>query len=339
MTTPSRCLIVGEVAQSHDGSLGQAHAFIDSAARAGADAIKFQTHIAAAESTPAEPWRVKFSQQDATRYEYWKRMEFTEEQWHGLRLHADDAGILFLSSAFSLEAVALLQRVGVHAWKVASGEVGNAPLLDAMLRTGLPMWLSSGMSGLDELDRAVEQVKRAGIPLTVMQCTSSYPSPPERIGLNMIPFFAQRYGVPVGLSDHSGTIYAGLAAATLGISVLEVHYAISREMFGPDVKVSVTPEEMRQLVQGVRFIETAVAHPVDKDAVAREMAPLRAMFTKSIVARQALPAGTLLREDMLALKKPGTGLPAAALTAVIGRRLRNALAADAQLRKEDLEES
>src|SRR6059058_4469528 len=113
----ARCLIVGEVAQAHDGSLGTAHAFIDACARAGADAIKFQTHIATAESTPGEPWRVKFSRQDASRYDYWKRMEFTEEQWHGLKHHADERGLLFLSSPFSMEAVELLERVGVAAWK------------------------------------------------------------------------------------------------------------------------------------------------------------------------------------------------------------------------------
>src|ERR1043166_5870698 len=105
------CLVIAEVAQAHDGSLGTAHAYIDAAARAGAGAIKFQTHIAAAESTPGEPWRVKFSRQDASRYDYWKRMEFTEEQWHGLKQHADECGIQFLSSPFSIEAVDLLTRV------------------------------------------------------------------------------------------------------------------------------------------------------------------------------------------------------------------------------------
>src|SRR5215813_11074319 len=150
-----RCLIVGEVAQAHDGSLGLAHAFIDAIAAAGADAVKFQTHIAAAESTPDEPWRVKFSPQDASRYEYWKRMEFTEEQWCGLKRHADEKGLLFLSSPFSLEAVDLLERVGVAAWKIASGEVGNAPMMDRIVGTKWPVLLSSGMSPLNELDDAV----------------------------------------------------------------------------------------------------------------------------------------------------------------------------------------
>ena len=130
--------IIAEVAQAHDGSLGMAHAYIDAIANAGADAVKFQTHIASAESTPGEPWRVKFSQQDATRYDYWKRMEFTEEQWQGLKKHADERGLKFLSSPFSVEAVELLTRVGVAAWKVASGEVSNVRCLIASLPRGYP---------------------------------------------------------------------------------------------------------------------------------------------------------------------------------------------------------
>src|SRR5215208_5363153 len=117
-----RCLIIGEVALTHDGSLGLAHAFVDAIADAGADAVKFQTHIAAAESTPAEPFRVKFSRQDASRYDYWKRMEFTEEQWRGLADHCADRGMLFISSPFSIEAVNLLARIGQPLWKIASGE-------------------------------------------------------------------------------------------------------------------------------------------------------------------------------------------------------------------------
>src|SRR5688500_17299681 len=123
------CLIIGEVAQAHDGSLGMAHAFIDAIAAAGADAVKFQTHIAAAESTLEEPWRVRFSPQDESRYAYWQRMEFTEPQWVGLRAHAEQRGLRFLSSPFSSEAVSLLSRVGVAAWKTEAGEVSYLALL------------------------------------------------------------------------------------------------------------------------------------------------------------------------------------------------------------------
>lgn len=167
-TAGDACTIIAEVAQAHDGSLGAAHAYIDAAAEAGADAVKFQTHIAAAESTPSEPWRKRFSPQDDTRYEYWQRMEFTEPQWAGLRAHADERGILFLSSPFSQEAVELLVRVGVAGWKIASGELGTYDLLDAMAATGQPVLLSTGMSTLEEIDETVERLRHTGVPLAVM---------------------------------------------------------------------------------------------------------------------------------------------------------------------------
>ena len=331
-----RCLIIGEVGLAHDGSLGLAHAFVDEVARSGADAVKFQTHIAGAESTPAEPFRVKFSRQDATRYEYWKRIEFSEAQWKGLADHAVEKGLIFLSSPFSVEAVELLERVGMTMWKVGSGEVSTLPMLDAMIATGKPVLLSSGMSDLTELDKAVDRVRRAGVPLAVLQCTTAYPCPPERIGLNMLPFFRERYGCFVGLSDHSGTIYPGIAAATIGAEILEVHVTMSRGMFGPDVSASVTIDELRQLVDGVRFVETMRANPVDKNAIAQEMAPLRQIFNKSLVARQRVAAGTVLTEAHLAMKKPGTGIPAERLGEMIGRTLRRSLEVDEQLRPDDV---
>jgi N,N'-diacetyllegionaminate synthase len=331
------CLVIGEVAQSHDGSLGLAHAFVDAIADAGADAVKFQTHIAAAESTPGEPWRVRFSRQDESRYDYWRRMEFTEAQWAGLKAHADDRGILFLSSPFSPEAVELLVRVGMPAWKVASGEVSNLPLFRRMTATGLPFLISSGMSSYAELDAAVEAVRGAGLPAAVMQCTSAYPCPPEQVGLNLMEEFRARYGLPVGLSDHSGTIWPGVAAAVAGASVLEVHVALSREMFGPDVPASVTTEELRRMVEGIRFVERMNAAPVDKDAAAEALAPLRRLFTKSIVARADLAAGAVLTEEALALKKPGTGIPGARLDELLGRRLRLPLRADEFLTDDHLE--
>ncbi len=332
-----RCLIIGEVALTHDGSLGLAHAFIDAIAGAGADAVKFQTHIAAAESTPSEPFRVPFSRQDASRYDYWRRMEFTEEGWRGLAEHCRERGVLFISSPFSLEAVALLERVGQPLWKIASGEVSNVRLLDRVLDTGAPVVLSTGMSPLSETDAAVARVKARGVPVGVLQCTTAYPCPPERIGLNLVPVYRERYGCWVGLSDHSATIFPGLAGAAIGMDILELHVALTRDMFGPDVVASITTAELRQLVDGIRFIETMRSHPLDKDASAVETAPLRRMFTRSLVATQALPAGTVLARAHLAIKKPGTGLTPERLDDVVGRRLTRPVAPDQVLVAGDVE--
>lgn len=332
-----RVLVVAEVAQTHDGSLGQAHAFIDAVARTGADAIKFQTHIASEESTPAEPWRIKFSPQDETRFEYWKRMEFTADQWAGLARHAEDRGLLFMSSPFSFAAIDLLQKLGMRVWKVASGEVGNIPFVERIAQTGDPVLLSSGLSTFDELDVAVATIRQSHDSVVVLQCTTSYPCPPEDVGLNMIETLSTRYRCPVGLSDHSATIFPGLAAVALGAVALEVHVTLSRDMFGPDVSASVTVPELTELVRGARFIATALHSPVDKDSVAEEKAGLRALFTRSAVAGRDLPAGHVLQREDLVAKKPGSGIPAARIPELVGSRVARAIPKDSLLSLEDLE--
>lgn len=333
----SDCAIIGEVAQAHDGSLGLAHAYVDAIATAGATAVKFQTHIAAAESTIAEPWRKPFSAQDASRYDYWRRMEFTPEQWFDLKVHAEKVGLLFISSPFSMEAFDLLNRIGVAAWKVASGEIANPILLDAMAATGKPVMLSTGMSEIGEIDAAVQAFNSGKSPLSVLQCSSTYPCPAESVGLNVLGLFRARYGTAVGLSDHSGTIFPGLAAAALGAEVVEVHVTLSREMFGPDVCASVTTGELRLLVDGIRYIDCMNKNPVDKLVQDPAMPPLRRIFMKSLVARRRLAAGTRIEDADLVLKKPGGGLPASTMCDLVGRRLRRDLDRDQQISLSDLE--
>lgn len=332
-----RCTIVGEIAQAHDGSLGMAHSYIDAVAAAGADAVKFQTHIAAAESTPTEPWRVKFSLQDESRYEYWRRMEFTPEQWQGLKTHADEVGLLFLSSPFSMEATELLKKVGVAGWKIASGEVTNYQMVESMCETSLPVMLSTGMSPLSEIDDAVALVKGYDVPFAVMQCTTQYPSPADSIGLNVLTEFRDRYQGAVGLSDHSGKIFASLAAAALGADVIEIHVTMSREMFGPDVKASVTTEELKQVTEGVRFIAEMAANPVDKSVTRADISDLRDIFFKSLVPRADLPAATVLEAKHITAKKPGTGIPATQFKTLIGRTLARNVQCDQPFVEEDFE--
>ncbi|MDP7549385.1 MAG: N-acetylneuraminate synthase family protein, partial [Alphaproteobacteria bacterium] len=205
-------LLIAEVGQAHDGSLGTAHAFIAAAAGAGADAIKFQTHIAAAESTLDEKFRVKFSKQDATRYDYWRRMEFSPEQWAGLAQHAGEKKLIFLSSAFSVAAVELLHALGHPAWKIGSGEYKSTDLMTAMAATGRPILLSTGMSRWAEIAESVAGIRALGVDPALFQCTSSYPTPLDRVGLNVIDELRQAHHCPIGLSDHSGSPYPALAA-------------------------------------------------------------------------------------------------------------------------------
>jgi len=319
--------------------LGTAHAYIEAIADAGADAVKLQTHIAASESTPAEPWRVKFSPQDETRYDYWQRMEVTEPQWAELKRHTEERGLVFLSSPFSVDALDLLSRIGMGAWKVASGEVNNTILLTAMAETGRPVLISSGMSPVNETDAAVDLVRRKGAPVGVFQCTSNYPTPPEKIGLNVIEMFKERYDCPVGLSDQTGKIFAGLAAAAIGIQMIEIHVTMTREAFGPDIASSVTTGELAMLVDGIRYIESMAANPVNKNDMAEDLAPLRATFNKSLVAATDLPQGSVIELRHLTAKKPGTGITVDRADEVVGRTLARALATDEFLSESDLEPS
>lgn len=333
----AKAFLIAEVAQAHDGSLGMAHAFVDAAAEAGADAVKFQTHIAAAESTLDEEFRVKFSRQDATRFDYWRRMEFEPAQWAGLAEHARSRGLVFLSSAFSRQAVELLAGIGMPAWKVASGELGSATLLQDMIDAGGPFLVSSGMSSWEELTSVVERIKAARRKLAVLQCTSRYPTPLEQVGLNVIPEMRNRFAVPVGLSDHSGRCEPAIAAIARGASIVELHLTLDRAMFGPDVSSSLTIGEFKTVSRFRDSLEIMDANPVDKDADARLLEPMRRLFGRSLAAVKPLPAGTVLEAGMLELKKPGTGLQQSELKQLIGRRLVKDVRPDRLLRWSDVE--
>lgn len=329
-------MLVAEVAQAHDGSLGTAHAFIDMVADAGFDAIKFQTHFAHAESTLDEPFRIAFSQQDPDRYSYWKRMEFSPQQWRGLCDHARDRGLLFLSTPFSLEAFRLLEDLDVPAWKMGSGEFRSWELVDAMMETGKPILLSTGMSSWPEIEEMVCRIQQRGNELVLMQCTSSYPTPLEKVGLNVLPLYTERFGCAVGLSDHSGTPWPALAAMARGVSVVEVHVVMHRRAFGPDVSASLLPDELALLAQAREAFVAMDAHPVDKDALALEMRSLREMFSRSVCVRRKLPAGTVLTREDLMLKKPGEGIPGDQIDSLVGRKLARQVVPDRLLSWDDL---
>ncbi len=331
--------VICEIAQAHDGSLGFAHSFIDAAAEAGVDAIKFQTHIAAAESSKDEKFRIQMSGQDATRYDYWKRMEFTEEQWYALAKHAADKNIGFLSSAFSVQAVELLAKMGMPAWKVGSGEFRSKDLLAAMLKAGGPILYSTGMSTYDEVDSVVNWLRSEKADFGIFQCTSYYPTVFEKVGLNVLDQYAERYECVVGLSDHSGTIYPSLAAMAKGSHMIEVHATFDKRMYGPDAIASVTFAELKTICDARDHFFTMEQHPVNKDVMAVEMQQMRDLFTKSIALSQPLGAGTLLTEGMLTPKKPGTGIPYQDMSKVLGKKLKHDVPSDRLLRWEDIEDA
>ena len=329
--------LIAEVGQAHDGSLSLAHSYIDAIADVGVDAVKFQTHIADAESTHDEEFRVALSGQDATRFDYWKRTEFDQQEWQGLADHARDRGLVFLSSAFSEEAVDLLERLAIPAWKVGSGELRSRGLIKHMASTGKPVLLSSGMSTLDEVEDAVREVREAGAEVAVFQCTSRYPVPYEEVGLNVLDAFRERFGCPVGLSDHSGSIWPSVVAMSAEADLIEVHVVLDRRMKGPDTEASVTVDELALIREARDAVWTLRRHHVEKDRMADSLHDMRRLFGKSISPTVALAKGTVLDQSMLTLKKPAGGITEAQMEELIGRRLARDVSAQRLLRWEDVE--
>jgi N,N'-diacetyllegionaminate synthase len=331
--SPTPVFIIAEVGSVHDGSFGNAVKLIELAAECCADAVKFQTHIAAAETLRDAPMPPYFKGEP--RFDYFERTGFSLAQWQALKLHADRCGVEFISSPFSIEAVRLLENVGVHRYKIPSGEVTNLPMLEVIARTGKQVLLSSGMSNWAELDAAVEVLRRHDADIVVLQCTSAYPCPNERVGLNIIREMASRWSLPVGYSDHTHDNHAAFASVALGAVMVEKHLTFSRRMYGSDAPNAAEPEQFKDLVRGLRAIAAMRAHPVDKD----DLSPYRDMkriFEKSIVTAVEVPAGAVLTAEMLAFKKPGDGIPPARLDEVVGKRTARLIPADHKLALQDL---
>ncbi len=328
--------IIAEIAQAHDGSLGIAHSYIDALAGTGVHAIKFQTHIAHAESSVYEPFRVKFSYEDATRFDYWKRMEFTAEQWAGLKLHCEEKGLEFISSPFSCEAVDLLEQLGVKKYKIGSGEVSNLLMLEKIARTGKDIILSSGMSSLDELDETIHFLKDFGNSLSLLQCTTAYPTVAGQWGLNVLPVLKDRYKLPIGFSDHSGDIYVSIAAAALGAEILEFHAVFDKKMFGPDAKASLTIEQIVNLVKAVVEIKKDLGVKMNKES-SEKFNDLKKIFQKSLAVNKDLePGHTIQFEDMEAKKPAGYGIDAKDFKRVIGKTLKQKKSAQEFLGFDDI---
>lgn len=315
-------LIIAEIGQAHEGSLGLALSYIDALADTGVDAVKFQMHIAEAESSEFEPFRIKFSQQDETRYDYWKRMEFSPQEWKLLKQRCDEKGVEFLASPFSNAAVDLLEELGVKRYKIGSGEVSNFLLLEKIAQTGKPVIISSGMSSFMELDRTVEFLKEGKVEFYILQCTTAYPTKLEDYGLNVLKELKDRYNVPVGYSDHSARIETCIAASAMGAEILEFHAVFDRRSFGPDASSSLEIDEIKELVQAVRNIETSLRNPVDKSNNSR-FNELKSIFEKSLAVNKNLPVGHKLTFDDLEAKKPkGYGIEASEFEKVIGKQLK-----------------
>jgi len=334
----SRTFLIAEAGVNHNGDLGLARALVDVAAAAGADAVKFQTFTAdglVTRTAPTAAYQQRAPGGQASQHAMLSALELSPAAHEALWAHCASRGIEFLSTPFDVESAHYLKRLGVRRLKISSGDVTNLPMLEVVGGLGLPVILSTGMADLDEVDAAVATLRASGLTdLVILQCVSNYPADPALTNLRAMDTLAQRFGVPVGLSDHSPGLAVAIAAVARGAVCVEKHFTVDRSLPGPDHQASLLPEELSELVRAVREVESALGDGVKRPAPSE--LPIRLVARKSLVAGRDLPAGTVLRREDLVILRPGTGLPPSALPRVVGRRIARAVDADSPLTEDML---
>ena len=318
------CFIIGEAGVNHNGDVKMALELVDAAVDAKVDAIKFQTFKTERVMTKAAPkaqYQLETTGDAGNQFDMVKRLELAPEDFVRISSYCAERNILFLSSPFDVPSVDLLAELGVDAFKVPSGEITNLPYLSHMASKGKPMIVSTGMANINEVATALNTIESSGHPYVVLlQCTSNYPADPANANLRAMLTMEAAFGVPVGYSDHTPGIQVPLAAVALGACVVEKHFTLDCGLPGPDHRASLEPRELTELVEGVRIVEASMGDG-RKQPNASE-ANTAAVARKSLVAARDIHAGATITEDLVAIKRPGSGLPPSMLPHVVGRSLR-----------------
>lgn len=320
------CLIIAEAGVNHNGDIELAHRLVDAAADAGADAVKFQTfkaeRLVTAEAPKADYQTARMGEE--SQLQMLRRLELSESAHRELVSHCNERNIVFISTPFDEGCADFLAELGVPMFKIPSGEVTNLPYLSHLAKIGLPMLVSTGMAYLSEVDEAVRAIRSTGNGrIALLHCVSNYPADPVDVNLRAMETMRTAFGVPVGYSDHTLGNEIALAAVAMGASAIEKHFTLDRNMHGPDHASSLEPDELAQMITGIRKVEAALGSG-RKEPAASEAATA-AVARKSLVAATQLTAGTVLSEEMVAVKRPGTGLPPAMKPYLLGRTLRRDL--------------
>lgn len=314
------CFMIAEIGLNHNGSIGIAKTLIDKACNAGADCVKFQKRnvdtLATKEVLDAEDNR--FPEFGKTYREIREYIEFSEEQYEEIKAYCEQRNIIFLCTAFDIESADFLEQLDVEAYKIASHSLTNLPLIEHIARKGKPMLVSTGMSTLDEIDETVMLIKEYNCPFMLFHCVSSYPQSPEESNLKIINVLSKRYNIPIGYSGHEIGITISLAAIALGAKAVERHFTLDRTVKGFDHKISLQPEELKELITKGREIERALGSGgkkiQDKEWITRKK------YHVSIVSKVNIPKGTIITRDLLTTKNPGTGLETRNMPEIIGKK-------------------
>ena len=313
------CFIIAEAGVNHNGNMILAKRLIDIAKRSGADAVKFKMFKAENEMILSAP-KAKYQETDEeeSQYEMVKKLELSNDQFRELTKYAKKVGIIFLASPFDYESVDLLCELKVPYIKIASGEITNYPFLEYVSSKKIPIIMSTGMATIEEVRTAIHIFHQSWAGATLLHCTSSYPTKPEDVNLKAMRVLRTTFDHPVGLSDHSLGITIPIAAVAMGACMIEKHFTIDKTFPGPDHKSSLSPFELEQMVKAIRDVEKAMGDGI-KRPTKDELETMK-VVRRSIVSVKRIPKGTVITEDMVAIKKPGTGIEPKFMDKVIGRK-------------------
>lgn len=325
------CFVIAEAGVNHNGDLTLACRLVDAAVECGADAVKFQTFKSdklIAAHAPKADYQLETTGADEDQLQMLKRLELSFEAFRELYAYCQAKKILFLSTPFDEESADFLDALGMEAFKIGSGEITNLPFLEYVASKGKPMIISTGMSYLSEVETAIRVIDQAGNPnIVLLHCTSDYPASASDANLRAMHTMAVAFGKPVGYSDHTSGTEVSFAAVSLGASLIEKHFTVDRNLPGPDHRASLEPQEFSALVRGVRIVEAALGHG-RKEPAACELST-KAVARKSLVAARDIAVGTVLTDDLIAVKRPGTGLQPEMRRYLIGRTVCVPISADA----------
>ena len=332
------CFVIAEAGINHNGDLALARRLVDVAVQAGADAVKFQTYKTErvmSRHAPKASYQLETTNSSESQFDMSKGLELPPEAFQELMACCQERNILFLSSPFDDESADFLAELGVAAFKIPSGEITNLPFLARVARHGKPMIVSTGMSYLSEVETAVRTIEESNnSEVILLHCVSNYPADPANANLRAMLTMEHAFNVPVGYSDHTLGIEVPLAAVAMGACVIEKHFTLDCGMPGPDHRASLEPDQLAELVRGIRTVETALGdgrkEPTPSEGNTADVA------RKSLVASRFIPAGTVLTEELIAVKRPGTGLAPAMGRSLLGRTVRVDVPEDALLTLEML---
>ena len=330
--------IIAEAGVNHNGSLKLAKKLTDVAADAKVDAVKFQTFKAeklVTKDAKQADYQSKNTGKKESQFDMLKRLELKDEFHKILKNYAEKKGLVFMSTPFDEESIDFLDKLGVIIFKAGSGELTNIPYLKKMASKGKPMILSTGMGNMKEVKEAVDTIKKTGNQkFVILHCTTNYPTPYEDVNMRAMETMRTELNCLVGYSDHTEGILVPIVAASMGAVVIEKHFTLNRNMEGPDHKASLEPNELKEVVKQIRFVETIRGKEEKKPSKSEKK--ISDVVRKSIVAKVNIPKGTIIKKEHLIIKRPGGGINPNKIKIVIGKKTIKNIKKDTVLKMSDL---